>query len=535
MFPRNALIQFSPETEENNILINKENVNNCENCSTITSLSDSRITSTFDITEVSSIGEIRSISSVAENRDSTSSDRLTVLEANDSEIGLNLSHYVFELWTEGNNTFAKAINHFIECTEESNESNPLMYIYIAIYCYIFLKMLFWLHLINICLIFRVMRNIRQFMNGMKNYLVKHGEGHLDLLIQRERAKLKANEFLNIDAILESVLHRLVIKPLKKFLYHLFIKEYTKNGSLKVLSQNIKEAQKKSPQELGVNPELISIDSKTMSQIQNHLCRLQKSYSPLKKLQHLLSTISTIYNCVRHQQKKKTTDETNSQSKPEYASFGADDFLPVFIYVLIQCGVISAEIEADFMFGLLQPSILCGEGGYYLTTLSSAIHVLKHMHQMSDNISDNSVDPNDLTTAPKAIPVQEMNSSSSETSVTSGGQHSPYTQIKLPTIADLKAYMKVMIPDEFTSSIAVKTLPVRPNMTTKEVCKMIAHKFKITNAEDFGLFKVTNGEEIQLNDNDLPQVIKSEVMDKGIDCQFAYKRFDAKFIWPLSRR
>ena len=30
-----------------------------------------------------------------------------------------------------------------------------------------------------------------------------------------------------------------------------------------------------------------------------------------------------------------------------------------------------------MWGLLQPSLLTGEGGYYLTTLSSAVLVLKN--------------------------------------------------------------------------------------------------------------------------------------------------------------
>lgn len=39
-------------------------------------------------------------------------------------------------------------------------------------------------------------------------------------------------------------------------------------------------------------------------------------------------------------------------------------------------MISAEIEADYMWGLLQPSMLNGEGGYYLTSLSSAVDVLK---------------------------------------------------------------------------------------------------------------------------------------------------------------
>ena len=92
-------------------------------------------------------------------------------------------------------------------------------------------------------------------------------------------------------------------------------------------------------------------------------------------------------------------------------------------------------------------------------------------------------------------------------------------------------MKIKIPDVLTCSIISKTLPVRPNMTTKEACKMIAHKFKITNPEDYGLFKLINGEEIQLNDNELPQSVKSESTSTGIDCQFAYKRCDAKFIWP----
>jgi len=57
--------------------------------------------------------------------------------------------------------------------------------------------------------------------------------------------------------------------------------------------------------------------------------------------------------------------------------GADDFLPLFVWVLVRGGMVAAEIEAEFMWGLLQPSLLSGEGGYYLTTLSSAVHVLKN--------------------------------------------------------------------------------------------------------------------------------------------------------------
>ena len=56
---------------------------------------------------------------------------------------------------------------------------------------------------------------------------------------------------------------------------------------------------------------------------------------------------------------------------------------MLIYVLVHCGLVAAEIEADFMWGLLQQSLLTGEGGYYLTTLSSAVLVLKNFQETHD--------------------------------------------------------------------------------------------------------------------------------------------------------
>lgn len=57
---------------------------------------------------------------------------------------------------------------------------------------------------------------------------------------------------------------------------------------------------------------------------------------------------------------------------------ADDFLPLLILVIARCGMVGAEIESEIMWGLLQPSLLSGEAGYYLTALSSAVHVLKSL-------------------------------------------------------------------------------------------------------------------------------------------------------------
>lgn len=53
--------------------------------------------------------------------------------------------------------------------------------------------------------------------------------------------------------------------------------------------------------------------------------------------------------------------------------------------------------------------------------------------------------------------------------------------------ELESVLKVVIPDETNGSVFTKTLPVRPHMTARDVCKIIARKLRITNPEDYYLF------------------------------------------------
>lgn len=69
--------------------------------------------------------------------------------------------------------------------------------------------------------------VRQFMTGIRNYLVKHGEGELEDLIEHERSRLRQDEILNIDNIIERSLHICVLHPLKLHIYNLFVTEYTR--------------------------------------------------------------------------------------------------------------------------------------------------------------------------------------------------------------------------------------------------------------------------------------------------------------------
>ncbi|KAK3595982.1 hypothetical protein CHS0354_032496 [Potamilus streckersoni] len=366
--------------------------------------------------------------------------------------------YVFRLSQDTSTTFGSTIKNFITCTLESQEKNP--------------------HFVT--------RNVRQFMNGIKNYLVKHGEGELEDMIEHERNKLAPNEILNIDAILESSLHVCVIKPLKQHIYQLFVKEYSRNGSITLLSKNIKYARTKTAEEIGIRRGLSPPDGSTMEVIKHYLVNMQKAFSPLKKLENLLGATSSIYKCVMSKPRVGTAS----------SSFGADDFLPILIYTIIQCGNVSIEVEADYMWGLLHPSLLTGEGGYYLTSLSSAILVLKNFRQMHEN-------------------------------------KDPGAQGPLPSISDMQGFLKIAIPDELKDSIEWKTLPVRPNMTTKDVCSIIAHKFKITNPQDYSFYILENREEKRLTDAECPQALKAQKMAEGKECVFAYKRTAANIAWPKS--
>lgn len=76
-------------------------------------------------------------------------------------------------------------------------------------------------------------------------------------------------------------------------------------------------------------------------------------------------------------------QTNSG---RHIALGADDLLPLVIWILVRGKVVDAEIEAEYMWGLLHPSLLSGEGGYYLTTLSSAVHVLKTFKSSQSTLS-----------------------------------------------------------------------------------------------------------------------------------------------------
>lgn len=93
------------------------------------------------------------------------------------------------------------------------------------------------------------------MNGMKNYLVKHGEKDFKNEVEKACATLKPDEFINLDHILEGVMHQLVILPLKEHLYDLFVDYYGSRGDIELIIANMKFAEDKDQTAFGVKVSL----------------------------------------------------------------------------------------------------------------------------------------------------------------------------------------------------------------------------------------------------------------------------------------
>lgn len=71
------------------------------------------------------------------------------------------------------------------------------------------------------------------------------------------------------------------------------------------------------------------------------------------------------------------------------------------------------------------------------------------------------------------------------------------------------YLRVAL-QELNSGCTAKTLKVEPYATVEEVCQLCAHKFKVSEPEDYGLFLVMEGSSQQLAPDTHPQKIKAEL-------------------------
>ncbi|XP_056342811.1 ras and Rab interactor 2 isoform X2 [Oenanthe melanoleuca] len=326
----------------------------------------------------------------------------------------------------------------------------------------------------------MLQTIRQFMTQVKNYLSQSSEldPPIESLIPEDQ----------IDVVLEKAMHKCILKPLKGHIEAMLKEFHTTDGSWKQLKENLQLVRQRNPQELGVfvpTPDFVDVEK-----IKVKFMTMQKMYSPEKKVMLLLRVCKLIY----------TVMENNSGRL-----YGADDFLPVLTYVLAQCDMLELDTEIEYMMELLDPSLLHGEGGYYLTSAYGALSLIKNFQEE-----------------------QAAQLLSSEARDTLRQWHKRRTTNRtIPSVDDFQNYLRVAF-QEVTSGCTGKTLLVRPYITTEDVCQLCAEKFKVANPEEYRLFLFVDDTWQQLTEDTYPQKIKAELHSRPQPqvFHFVYKRLNS---------
>lgn len=324
----------------------------------------------------------------------------------------------------------------------------------------------------------LLQTIRQFITQMKSYLRQSSEMEppIESLIPEDQ----------IERVLEKAMLKCVLKPLKPAISAALKEFQVRSGTWQELKDNLSLARARRPQEMGV-ADALPPDPVAIEKIRQKFQTMCKLYSPEKKVCMLLRVCKLIY----------TIMEDNSGRL-----YGADDFLPMLTYVLAQCDMPELDDEILYMMELLDPSLLHGEGGYYLTSAYGAMSLIKNFQED-----------------------QAARVLSSETRDTLHQWHRRRTtQRSAPSIDDFQNYLRVAL-QELDSGCTAKTLPVRPYTTVEELCQLCAFKFKVLDPENYGLYLQMEGSSQQLAADTHPQKIKAELHSRPqpVPFHFVYRR------------
>ncbi|XP_010836135.1 PREDICTED: ras and Rab interactor 1 [Bison bison bison] len=247
----------------------------------------------------------------------------------------------------------------------------------------------------------------------------------------------------LEQVLEKSLHRSVLKPLRPILVARLRHRLSANSSLGRLAEGLRLARARGASAFGSH---LSLPSPVeMEQVRQKLLQLLRAYSPSAQVKRLLQACKLLYTALRTQAGEGA---------------GADEFLPLLSLVLAHCDLPELLLEAEYMSELLEPALLTGEGGYYLTSLSASLALLSGLTEAH--------------TLPLS-PSQELQRSLSL-----------WEQRRLPATHCFQHLLRVAYQDP-SSGCTSKTLAVPPEASIATLNKLCATKFRVTHPDTFGLF------------------------------------------------
>eukprot|EP00698_Gefionella_okellyi_P023908 TRINITY_DN8293_c0_g1_i1.p1 TRINITY_DN8293_c0_g1~~TRINITY_DN8293_c0_g1_i1.p1 ORF type:complete len:418 (+),score=50.45 TRINITY_DN8293_c0_g1_i1:22-1254(+) len=203
-------------------------------------------------------------------------------------------------------------------------------------------------------------NLRTFMDGLKEHTVSTYAAELKQL------SVSQMDTTAIAVLVELCLERAVLTPL-----------YTKVVTLLDTAPTIRDNDAQLTQVMGIlytKPqsffEIKYLSTSAYNEAVRELRTLEMINLPQPKLKVILNTAQAIYTLVNSEQ-----NAGKSQGEQKQIYLAADDFLPILIFVIVRAQLTKLSRTCEFLSLLCDPTVLRGEGGYYLTAFSSAVQYL----------------------------------------------------------------------------------------------------------------------------------------------------------------
>ncbi|KAL1767772.1 ras and Rab interactor 3 [Sigmodon hispidus] len=144
----------------------------------------------------------------------------------------------------------------------------------------------------------------------------------------------------LEAIVESALCKCVLKPLKDAINSSLLEIHSRDGSLQQLKENQLMILATTTTDLGATTSVPEVT--VTEQILQKLTSMHKTYSPGKKISIFLKTCKLIYD----------STALGNPGKP----YGADDFLPVLMFLLDRSNLTEMLLNVEYMMELMDPAL-----------------------------------------------------------------------------------------------------------------------------------------------------------------------------------
>ncbi|NXD89588.1 RIN3 protein, partial [Chaetorhynchus papuensis] len=327
----------------------------------------------------------------------------------------------------------------------------------------------------------MLQEIRLMMTQLKSYLVQSTE--LKSLI--DPASYTEEQ---LEVIAETALYKCVLKPLKEAINSSLKEIHNKDGSLQHLKENQLVIQNTTTTDLGITTSVP--ETAVLEKILHKFTAMHKTYSPEKKIAILLKTCKLIYDSMAQ----------GNPGKP----YGADDFLPVLMYVLARSNLTEVLLNVEYMMELMDPALQLGEGSYYLTTTYGVLEHIKNY---------------DKITVTRQLSVEVQDSI-----------HRWERRRTLNKARASRSSVQDFISISFLEiSGQSRTLASRRDTTAEQLSQQCAEKFEVSQPKDYRLFVHVDDQWLQLDKDALPHHIKASLLKNETkkDFHFIYKPIDHK--------